>query len=88
MAQSQKYEKPCIQCGKCCKEEICIFGDAFFDNPAPPCPALVFKEDKNGEERAWCGLIVETEKFVSEGECEEVRERLLREFNFGVGCDY
>ena len=88
MTQPKKFEKPCVQCGKCCKEEICIFGDAFFDSPTPPCPALVFKPDDKGEERAWCGLIVETKRFVSAENCEQVRQQLLKDFNFGVGCDY
>ncbi len=77
-----------MQCGKCCTEEICIFGDAFLDSPVPPCPALLFKKDEHGKVKAWCGLVGETHKFVPDEDVNEVREQLLKEFNFGSGCDY
>ncbi len=88
MEKKRKYEKPCLQCGKCCQEEICVLGDAFLDMPPPPCPALVFKEDEYGEKKAWCGLIVETHKYAAPEECERLRKNLLEEFKFGSGCDY
>ena len=84
----QIYPQPCIQCGLCCRSEICHHGRLFLNTFLPPCPAL---EKQNGA--YCCGLIVNTSKYVypgavlSENLYRKVREHLLEKFEFGVGCD-
>ena len=31
----------CVQCGKCCKKEVCKIGEMIFETTTPPCPALM-----------------------------------------------
>src|SRR3990172_556441 len=49
--QVVKYPKPCVQCGKCCREEVCPIGQLLIRTTTPPCPAL-----EKGEGKYWCGI--------------------------------
>lgn len=84
----QAYPHPCIRCGSCCRSEICSHGGMFLGTLTPPCPALEFHDGVH-----CCGLIVNTSRYVypgaglSEKLYEKIRNFLLEEFEFGVGCD-
>ena len=47
--------KPCVNCGQCCREEVCPVGEIFMRTVTPPCPALA---ENNNTGKFWCGLIV------------------------------
>jgi len=82
------YKKACKQCGKCCKEQVCLLGFVILKTEKTPCPALI-----NGDGKYWCGLIKETEKYtfpslgLSQAQIGKLREHLLVVNNFGEGCD-
>lgn len=82
----QLFPKPCTQCGNCCKEEVCIVGEAVLGTSEIPCRALLFDGSRH-----WCGLVVSPKQFsenpLTDLEAGEVRARLLEMFNFGIGCD-
>ena len=84
----QLYKKPCTQCGRCCKEEVCLIGVAFLDTDIIPCPAL-----KQIGGKYFCGLVVVPEEFVfptiglSEQQYVLIKEHMIERFSFGVGCD-
>lgn len=48
----------CIQCGKCCRERLCLLGELFFETKTPPCPALTLKDEKS-----WCGFVLFADSF-------------------------
>ena len=83
--------KPCVNCGQCCREEVCPVGEIFMRTVTPPCPALA---EDNNTGKFWCGLIVcpETAMFA-QTEYGKYWARKLSEyikdgiFNFGIGCD-
>lgn len=82
------YKNSCKQCGKCCQTEVCLIGKVVLGTERIPCPALVKKEEKY-----WCGLIIETDKYVfptiglSPVQYDAIRRHLWSIFNFGEGCD-
>ena len=83
----QIYPKPCVRCGSCCRTEICRPGMQFLSTSSPPCPAL----EKQGAHYR-CGLVENTAQYVypgalSEEVYEKIRQYLIGQFQFGVGCD-
>jgi len=69
----------CTQCGKCCREELCLLGELFFETKTPPCPALIFKEGKS-----WCGFVLYADSvWPGIG----ISEHLAYLLGIGKGCD-
>lgn len=68
---------PCTRCGQCCKAEVCYIGQLLFDNPEPPCPALLY----DGEKHA-CGAVMHSDQ-VWPGSSARFAEAL----GIGRGCD-
>ncbi len=85
---AQIYKNPCTQCGRCCRGEVCIIGQAFLGTCKTPCSALV-----NDDGKYLCGLITDTSRFMipslelTEEQCDTVKCYLVECFSFGVGCD-
>ena len=82
---TQLYTNQCIQCGRCCQEEVCILGDLILRTYQTPCPALELAYGKY-----WCGLIRSPEKhmsWLSNDNMPDIAPLLKILFSFGVGCD-
>lgn len=74
---------PCIQCGKCCREEVCQIGEMAAEllkiPIRPPCPFLMEKNTS-----AVCSIVVTEEK-----EYPNFVDRLVsRSLGIGLGCSY
>ena len=65
--------EPCTGCGTCCASEVCKIGKAMFPEAEPPCPGLVYKDN-----RLWCKLVL-TENLTD-------IERKVIKLSLGIGC--
>lgn len=72
------FKKPCIGCGRCCKEEVCEIGVRLFETEQLPCPALVYEDN-----RYWCGVVRHADIFEIDG----LQGFLKLALGIGVGCD-
>lgn len=70
-------ELKCQQCGKCCSEEVCKIGETLFETRTPPCPGLVFTDNKY-----WCGVVLKASDCVP-----GASEFLAFALGIGRGCD-
>jgi hypothetical protein len=61
MLDKPKYGAPCNSCGRCCVDQLCPLGGAFFHLPLQVgnCPAL----QPHGERRV-CGLVANPEAYA------------------------
>jgi hypothetical protein len=64
---------PCVGCGYCCKEVLCLAGAQKHGFREGPCP-----EVREEDGRYWCGL-------VSDAEGEE-KLKLIEMLSIGAGC--
>ena len=69
--------KPCVRCGRCCKEEVCDIGRILFETDTPPCPALIPDGDKMA-----CGVVVHGD-IINEG----LSVLATLALGIGKGCD-
>ena len=69
-----KFGTPCSGCGYCCGTEICLIGKEVFPNVEPPCPGLIYVDN-----RLWC-------KFVIVEEMHGLKPELTTALGIGKGC--
>lgn len=69
-----KFGTPCSGCATCCGAEICGIGKEAFPDAEPPCPGLMYFDN-----RLWC-------KFVAAEELTGMEPQLAAALGIGKGC--